>query len=56
MNNQTAEEHQKLRNDVMNSLTQHHEIVRISSHQIYDKVNRRIVKVENMQKKQENQI
>ena len=56
INNKAAEESQELRSDVMGSLYQHHEVVQNSLQQVCTRVDQRIAKVEDMLKKQGEQV
>lgn len=56
MNTRATEESQGLRNEVIDSLAQHHDGVQASLHQVYDQVDQRISKVEDMLKKQGDQV
>lgn len=56
VNTQAAEEHQGLRNDVIKTLAEHHDGVQTSLRQVYDQVDQRIAQVEDMVKKQSDQV
>jgi hypothetical protein len=56
MTSQTAEEHDGLRSDVINSLALHQDGVQTSVHQVYELVDQRIAKVEEMLRAQADQV
>jgi hypothetical protein len=56
MTSQTAEEHDGLRNDVINTLALHQDGVQTSLHQVYEQVDQRIAKVEEMLRAQADQV
>lgn len=56
MTSQTAEGHEGLKNDVINSLAMHQDGMQTSLHQVYELVDQRIAKVEGMLKAQADQV